>query len=262
MLRTLVACSWLLSTVSLCAPDDKQPVLPSFSSEIAYKHEIQPHRRTIPLQGITSGSNQIGLTLTVSPVGEVIKAVPRAEPEQLKLWPKLQAEIYAWKFTPFEVDGKAVTAEVDEYVDLVPPERFPTTHNPAPVLRPNSKVAITLRRTVCYGRCPAYSVTVSTQGIVFNGDAFVAATGKHTAPIDSSEVRKLAQRFVDGDFYSMAPEYRASVTDNPTYTLSITINGQTKRVVDYVGSSVGMPAIITDLENDVDELAHTDQWIH
>jgi hypothetical protein len=262
MLRIVVAFTCLLSAIPLRAQDDKQPALPSFPSEIAYQHEIKPHRHTIPLQGITSGDDQIGLTLTVSPAGDVIKAVPRANTDQLKLWPKLQAEIYAWKFAPFEVDGKAITAEVDEYVDLVPPERFPAMHIPAPVVHPNSKVAITLQRTVCYGRCPAYSVTVSSQGIVFIGAAYVTATGKHTATISADDVRKLAQRFVDADFYSMAGEYRAGVTDNPTYTLSITIDGHTKKVVDYVGPSVGMPAAITELEDGVDSLAHTDQWIH
>jgi Domain of unknown function (DUF6438) len=261
MLRPAVALSCLLATTSAWASDDKQPALPSFNYEVAYQHEIKPMRHSIPLDGVTSGTDQIGLTLTVSPAGTVIKAVPRADPEPLKFWPKLQSEIYNWKFTPFEVDGKPVTAEVEEYVALAPPERFPTKHVPPPVLRPDSKVTINLQRTVCYGRCPAYSVTVSTQGIVFYGAAFVTASGKHTAAVDADQVRKLAQRFIDADFYSMAPEYRATVTDNSTYTLSITIDGHRKKIIDYVGSWVGMPAIINELEDDVDTLAHSDRWI-
>jgi hypothetical protein len=60
----------------------------------------------------------------------------------------------------------------------------------------------------------------------------------------------------------MDAEYRESATDNPTYILSISIDGHTKKVVDYIGVSVGMPAVITDLEDAVDTLARTDRWIH
>ena len=54
--------------------------------------------------------------------------------------------------------------------------------------------------------------------------------------------------------------YRAAVTDNPTYALSIAIDGQTKKVVDYVGSWEGMPAVITELEDEVDAFARTERW--
>jgi hypothetical protein len=55
--------------------------------------------------------------------------------------------------------------------------------------------------------------------------------------------------------------YRAGVTDNPTYVLSIVIDGQAKKVVDYVGSWEGIPAVITELEDEVDALAQTQRWI-
>jgi len=66
---------------------------------------------------------------------------------------------------------------------------------------------------------------------------------------------------VAADFYSMKDEYRAGVTDSPTYRLSIDVDGHNKCVIDYVGQWVGMPAVIVDLEDAVDDLAHTDRWI-
>jgi hypothetical protein len=104
-------------------------------------------------------------------------------------------------------------------------------------------------------------VTVSTDGIVFDGREFVRARGRHTDKVDADEVRKLARRFVTADFYSMDSSYVAEVTDCPTYVFSITIDGETKEVVDYVGSEVGMPAVITELEDDVDTFARTDRWV-
>jgi ankyrin repeat protein len=258
MIRTIVAFTCLLSGVFLWASDEKRP---SFDYDAARTHEIKPHRRTIPLQGVRSGFNQLHLTLTVSSTGEVVDADANGDHEALKFWPQLEGEVRQWKFAPFEENGKAVAAQIEEYIDLVPPERPPKNHAVAPVLRPSSKVTITLQRSGCYGTCPSYTVTVSTNGIAFEGDGFVAASGKHTDRVDANKVRKLAKRFVVADFYSMDSGYTASVTDNPTYVLSIEIDGHAKKVTDYVGSWVGMPAIITELEDEVDRFARTDRWI-
>jgi ankyrin repeat protein len=132
---------------------------------------------------------------------------------------------------------------------------------PAPPVGPDSNVNIMLSRSGCYGTCPSYQVSVSTEGIVFEGGAFVVAVGRHTDTVDPRAVRELAKRFVADDFYSMRDKYEAGVTDCPTYILSISIDDHTKQVLDYVGSWVGMPQVISELENDVDALAHTERWI-
>jgi len=260
MVRAMVALTCLWSSF-LWASGGKEPSHPSFEYDIARAHEIKPHRRTIPIPGVSPGFNQLHLTLTVSPTGDVINAEANGDKDALQFWPQLQTEVHQWKFTPFEDGGKAVTAEIEEYIDLVPPERLPKRHVPAPLVRPNSKVTIALQRSGCYGSCPAYAVTVSTEGIVFEGRGFVVARGKHVDTVDPVEVRKLAKRFVAADFYSMDSMYRAGVTDSPTYTLSIVIDGQAKKVLDYVGSWEGMPAVITELEDEVDAFAQTQRWI-
>jgi hypothetical protein len=261
MIRAIIALACLLSCADAWAAEQKQPAYPSFDYRAAYAHEIKPHRRTIPLAGVSSGGDQLRITLTVSLAGDVLDAKPEGEERDLKLWPDLRPEVLRWKFIPLEVDGRPVTASVEEYVDLVPPERFPSIHVPAPAVRPDSKISITLSRSMCYGRCPVYKVSVSTKGIVFDGEAYVAAEGRHTDTVDPDAVRALAKKFVAADFYSMRDEYRASVTDNSTYTLSISIDGHKKQVVDYVGSWEGMPQAISELEDDVDALADTNRWI-
>jgi hypothetical protein len=42
---------------------------------------------------------------------------------------------------------------------------------------------------------------------------------------------------------------------------SISIDGRTKRVEDYAGAGEGMPAVISDLEKEVDKFARTERWI-
>jgi hypothetical protein len=261
MIRVLIALACLLSSAGACAAQEKPPAYPSFDFQAAYAHEIKPHRRNIPLVGAEEGFYEIRLTLTVSPAGDVLDAKLDREDKNLKYWHALRTEVLGWKFIPFEVDGHPVTASVEEFVNLVPPEEFPTAHVAAPAVRPDSKVDITLMRSMCFGRCPVYKVSVGTSGIVFDGEAYVAAQGRHTDTVDPDAVRALARKFVEADFYSMRDKYVAGVTDNPTYTLSVDIDGHKKRVVDYVGQWVGMPAVIIELENDVDALANTERWI-
>ncbi len=234
---------------------------PTFDYDVAHAHELKPHRRSVPHTGVQEGFHQLRLTLTVSPMGDVVKARAGGDKDDIKFWPEVEEEVLQWRFTPFEVNGKPVTAEVQEYLDLVPPERLPTKHVAAPEIRPDSKVEIRLGRGGCFGRCPSYSVSVSTDGIEFNGQYFVVAIGKYTDTVDANAVRVLAKKFTAADFYSMENKYVASVTDMPGYVLSISIDGHEKQVVDYVGEWLGMPAVVTELEEDVDNLARSKRWI-
>ncbi len=253
----VIGLTCLLSILCLPASDDKRP---SFGYDVARKHEIKPHRRTIPLNGVHPGLNQLRLTLIVSPEGEVQDA--KATGDERKFWPQLEAEVRQWKFKPFEEDGKAVTAEIEEWIDLVPPERLPATHVTPPTLHPDSEVTVTLQRSGCYGFCPPYIVTVNTSGsITFEGSGYVVARGKHTAKTNADDVRRLARKFIAADFYSMDASYGMSGTDAPTYQLSIVIDGNKKEVEDNDGQRVGMPAVIRDLENEVDAFARTERWI-
>jgi len=233
----------------------------SFDYKIASSHEIKPHRRTIPMTGMQDGSSQLHISVVVSPVGAVVDARAESYDGSMEFWPRIEPEVRKWRFTPFEVEGRPVRARVEEYVDIVPPERFPTVHSTPPKIRENSKIRIALERTVCYGTCPGYTVVMDNEGIEFTGHHYVVAEGRHKASIDVDKLRALAKRFVSADFYSMNTCYRASVTDNPTYLLSVDIDGHKKNVQDYVGSWVGMPEVIADLEDEVDATAETSRWV-
>jgi hypothetical protein len=164
-------------------------------------------------------------------------------------------------FGAFVLLACAASVWAQEQKPLVPSERLPTTHVTPPTVRIGSRIVITLSRGACFGRCPVYTVTITNLDIVFDGREFVSAVGNQTAKADPEAVRKLAEKFVASDFYSMDPEYRAPISDVATDTLSITIDGRRKVVTDYAGALAGMPKVITELEHDVDELGHTEQWI-
>jgi ankyrin repeat protein len=240
---------------------EKQRTEISVDIETARAHEIAPVRHLLHADDMKDGFLQLQLELKVSPLGDVLQVKASSPDGAMKYWPRLESEVRRWKFKPFEVDGKAVDATLDDYINIVPAERLPKVHVRPPTLNPDSKILITLERTACMGSCPAYKVDLSVNGVVFDGYFNVAAPGRHALGIDPAQVRALAQKFVNGDFYSMEPKYEYGVTDNPTFTLSIDIDGHRKKVVDYVGDEMGMPEVISDLEEAVDSLAGTDRWI-
>ena len=243
------------------AEGSKQVSLPSFDYALAEQHDLKPHRRTTPHDGVNEGFHQLHLKLIVTAAGTVQRAAAEGDADATRFWPDLKGEVFSWKFEPFEANGKPTEAEVEEYIDLVPPERLPKRHIPGPPVRPDSEVSVTLERTGCFGSCPSYVVRIGTNGIEFDGRGYVVAAGKHTAKINPAAVRHFAKRIVASDFYSMDPVYRAGVTDSPTYVLSISVDGHKKTVEDYVGSWVGMPAVVSELEDEADELAQTKRWI-
>jgi ankyrin repeat protein len=264
MLRYPATLACLLSALTFAPSEEKKLPRPHIDYNTARTHVIKPHRRIIPVEGGGYGA-PLHLTLTISPTGDVTSVQATGDSHKMTLWPQVQGEVYQWKFLPFEKDGKPTTVEVEEDIYVAPPEGLPTTHVTSPLIKPDSKIAITLERTSSlYGASPAYSVTITNTGIVYESPAWAVVDGKHTDKTDPDAVRKLAKRFVDADFYSMGPRYAASTTTSnwaPTYTLSIDIDGHSMKVEDYGGQWVGMPAVIEDLEEAVDDFARTGRWI-
>jgi hypothetical protein len=123
-------------------------------------------------------------------------------------------------------------------------------------------VRIVLERSGCFGTCPSYGVELRGSGdVLFEGDGFVTFAGAHRTRVSPEVVECLLQDFRAADFWSLDPEYVAHVTDLPTYKISLTIGGQTKVLTDYAGQSVGMPAVITALEEAIDQAASTGTWL-
>ena len=84
MIRVISALACLLSSICLSASDDKRPSSPPYDYAVARAHEIKPHRRTIPLEGVRPGFNQLHLTLSVSPTGDVMDAEASGDRDALK----------------------------------------------------------------------------------------------------------------------------------------------------------------------------------
>ena len=134
----------------------------------------------------------------------------------------------------------------------------------APVESPAAEapMTITLTRSMCFGFCPAYRVTIREDGqVTYVGERFVNVVGERRATIPRADVERLLRHFEDARFDQLRDEYRAQVTDLPTYTITLERNGRSKMVVDYGGLGAGMPRAVRDLQDEIDRVANTGQWV-
>jgi hypothetical protein len=126
---------------------------------------------------------------------------------------------------------------------------------------------IRLERTSCAGTCPIYSVTIDAVGTVtYDGKQWVRAVGRQTARIDPSIVATLLTSAERIRFFDMRAVYdsiqypdgsTSHGTDFPGRIVTITANGRTKRIDDYVGA----PDVLAEFEREIDEAAGTKRWI-
>ena len=134
-----------------------------------------------------------------------------------------------------------------------------------PDVPPNAMIR--LQRTSCFGPCPIYTVTIDARGTVtYEGERFVRVVGHRTAQIDQAVVAALLSRVERIRFFQMRDAYRvvehpdgtvSMVTDRPTKFVSVTVNGRTKRVEDYVAA----PDSLVELEREIDAAAGTKRWV-
>jgi hypothetical protein len=125
-----------------------------------------------------------------------------------------------------------------------------------------SDVVVTLERGPCFGACPVYSLTVYGDGrVIYDGIRFVKIEGTRTATVSEEKVRQLVGEFYAVDYFSLNDEYtHADATDMPSATTSITIGGKTKTVIHYHGD-FSAPDELTALEDKIDEIVSTRQWV-
>jgi len=141
-----------------------------------------------------------------------------------------------------------------------------------------AQTTISLQRTVCYGTCPAYKVTIRGDGHVhfesgtvpsggadsahrFTPFQSVLLSGIHDDQVPVASVAALAQQFRDAGFFKLKDRYQAEVTDNPSQIVTLTVGTQQKSVIDYVGTEAGMPVAVRRLEEAIDHVAGTERWV-
>jgi len=127
--------------------------------------------------------------------------------------------------------------------------------------------AITLERTPCFGACPVYKLTIHRSGRVeYEGKDHVREKGRRTGKISVEDFDKLVRKIDEMNFFGLNDRYDGknpdgsgvTVTDLPTRKIGVTRDSRTKTVENYFHG----PKDLKELEDLVDELTKSAQWIH
>ena len=127
--------------------------------------------------------------------------------------------------------------------------------------------SVVLERTLCFGTCPAYRLSVSRSGAVHFESRNPEDDRLAKDSIAPNQVETILVQAHLIDFLSLpdriADEKRFcphTVTDNPTAIITIFMSARPKRVEDYYGCSWA-PAGLRDLETYIDEVTNAKRWI-
>ena len=124
------------------------------------------------------------------------------------------------------------------------------------------EVVITLERTECFGTCPVYRLTVYGYGaVIYEGIRFAQVQGTIQTTISEEKIRQLVSEFQRVDYFSLRDSYEErNVTDMPSAFTSLTVDGKIKTVRHYHGD-LSAPKELTELEDKIDEIVNSNQWI-
>jgi thioredoxin-related protein len=88
-------------------------------------------------------------------------------------------------------------------------------------------------RTLCYGECPAFKITVFSDGrSLYEGVRFVEKIGEYEARLSAAQMKEISEEAVRIGFYEFQDKYDASVSDVPTCITMISSDKGRKRVED------------------------------
>ena len=122
-----------------------------------------------------------------------------------------------------------------------------------------------MERTVCYGTCPIYTLTIFDDGkVVYDGKEFVKKKGRVESKITKQQLNELIAEFTKIDYFNLKsnPDCPEEWTDNPSAITSLSWQGKNQTIRHYHGCK-GSQVLedLTKLENKIDETVNSAQWI-
>ncbi|MGI8587505.1 MAG: DUF6438 domain-containing protein [Chloroflexia bacterium] len=129
---------------------------------------------------------------------------------------------------------------------------------PAPSEADLQGLRVVLTRTVCYGFCPDYTLTIDELGAVtFEGYSHTRVKGKATETLTTPTLLEIVREVRKAGFFNLKDSYIVDGNDIPTYSLSVQLDGQSKTIKDYGPE----PDRLDILQERIDQIVNSDQWI-
>ncbi len=118
-------------------------------------------------------------------------------------------------------------------------------------------VVVAIKRTTCFGECPAYEAKFYSDGSVsYVGKAFVQKRGNHKASASLNQINSIVKKAYDIKYFLMEDQYpdpTVQIMDAPSTITSIVCRGQNKTI----STKLGEPDKLKDLQNAIDDLLNS-----
>ncbi|MCH2229576.1 MAG: DUF6438 domain-containing protein [Crocinitomicaceae bacterium] len=117
----------------------------------------------------------------------------------------------------------------------------------------------TMKRGYCYGTCPVFELKIYNNGTVtLHAIANLELEGLFSAKLSKEEMAAFAQKAKDIKYMDMEDVYdNAGISDLPSTTTSIVLNGVKKQVVKRYGYPIELKAF----EKLFDALIESENWV-
>lgn len=147
----------------------------------------------------------------------------------------------------------------DDFVPPPPPS--PASANKAVEEDKLKNLVISLERQGCLGPCPVYKLTIYGSGkVIYKGEKYVKVVGERTITVEKEKVSALLAEFEKINYFDLSDNYQGGPTDGTSATTSISLGNKKKIVKDY-HPSPDSPKALKELENQIDTITNSTQWI-
>jgi len=121
----------------------------------------------------------------------------------------------------------------------------------------------TIERTACHGFCPVYKITIYRDGTVeYEGTQHVKLVGSATGHVSADQLTALDQLFTTHGYLALENTYtKQAITDMPSVKTSYAPPGQPIKSIEHDRGDRSAPESLTEIENGIDDIVHTEQWI-
>jgi len=90
----------------------------------------------------------------------------------------------------------------------------------------------------CFGTCPIFSMSILNNGTAYyDAREFNERQGQFEAVVKKTQLDSLLTLIATADFFGLKDKYSTPITDQSTYTLTVTLKDGTKKTVEDYGQS-------------------------
>lgn len=114
-----------------------------------------------------------------------------------------------------------------------------------------ASVFATISKSPCYGKCPVYKMTIYSDGrAVLEGQSNIEFIGTYETTLSKEELQAFIDTAKSIDYFGLEDKYDSPITDIPSTTTSIVIDGKKKEVyrrADYPQKILTFEKLFTEL---------------